>query len=519
MDGSQGLATTQQVTVLSRREVQALEFTDAQRQLIRDAYAKGATDEEFAVLMEIARARALNPLLRQVFFVSRWDSKLRRETWATQVSIDGLRAIAERTGLYAGQDEPEFTENPDGSVKCCRVRVWRKDWPRPAVGVAYFAEYVQKDRDGKPTKFWTQMPHNMTAKCAESLALRKAFPEDTAGLYTPEEMGQADNGAPQRRGRPMLEGGAEARQLPEGHPGATPEASDDEPDALPAPTCADLAGLRAWYVALGLGADDSRRADEASGLAGDHLSALGYLLNSVEHNAALAGTLDAEAATLHDALAMERSAEGVVRVARNFGGLGASDALRKVMCRYYAPRVGLTGKPAADALRKALATPPDGGPSGTRAPQTTPAADATGAPQATAAANDAAQASGPRLVTDGDALDAATREREQALATDAAAWQANLAKHGVDMWAIGPSFAKRAETFRAAGTYDARRRATLDALEHCPYFADRGHADLWLKGREELAAKVRPQVGGEVIPLRNKHARARLAAERTGTTG
>lgn len=45
--------------------------------------------------------------------------------WAAQVSIDGLRAIAERTGLYAGQDEPEFVENPDGTIKLCRV--WRRD--------------------------------------------------------------------------------------------------------------------------------------------------------------------------------------------------------------------------------------------------------------------------------------------------------------------------------------------------------------------------------------------------------
>ena len=347
---------------------------------------------------------------------------------------------------------------------------------------------------------WQKYPAAMLrARCSSELA-RIVFPDVMFGVFVEGEI-EADEG-PVTIETPRLDVHA-------------PETIIDEVPALPAPTCADLAGLRAWYVALGLGADDSRRADEASGLAGDHLSALGYLLNSVEHNAALAGTLDAEAATLHDALAMERSAEGVVRVARNFGGLGASDALRKVMCRYYAPRVGLTGKPAADALRKALATPTDGGPSGTRTPAAPAPADATAAP--TAAANDAGATM--RHVPDGDALDATARERESALIVDDAAWRAHLAGHGLDMWAIGPGFAKRAETFRAAGTYDARRRATLDALEHCPYFANRGHADLWLKGREELAAKVRPQVGGEVIPLRNKHARARLAAERTGTTG
>ncbi|MBI5518102.1 MAG: phage recombination protein Bet [Deltaproteobacteria bacterium] len=182
-----------------------LEFTPEQRQLIRDTFANGATDTEFAVLMEIARARRLNPLLRQIHFVSRWDSDKHRPVWATQVSIDGLRAIAERTGLYAGQDEAEFTEKPDQTLKLCKVRVYRKDWERPAVGLAHWDEYVQTIRDkvtGKlrPTAMWARMPHVMLAKVAEAAALRRAFPEDMAGLYTTDEMAQAQNESPFARG-------------------------------------------------------------------------------------------------------------------------------------------------------------------------------------------------------------------------------------------------------------------------------------------------------------------------------
>ena len=169
-------------------ESQALTFSSEQRQLIRDAYANGASEQEFRVLLAIAQKRQLDPLMKQIHFVKRWDTEKQREVWSAQVSIDGLRAIAERSGKYDGQDEPEF-EYDGTNIILARVRVYRKDWARPSVGVAHMDEYMQTKKDGTPTQFWAKKPHIMLAKCAESLAIRKAFPEDTSGLYTPEEMG------------------------------------------------------------------------------------------------------------------------------------------------------------------------------------------------------------------------------------------------------------------------------------------------------------------------------------------
>jgi phage recombination protein Bet len=183
---------------MQRRELPPLEFTPEQRKMIRDSFLNGATESEAAVLMEFARLRRLNPILRQVHFVKRYDSQKRTEVWATQVGIDGFRAIAERTGLYDGQDEPEFIYAADDKLHkrpiFCRVRIYRKDWSRPAIGVAHFEEFAQFYRDKqtqqwKLTNMWESKPHVMLAKCAEAAAHRKAFPEDTGGLYEEAELG------------------------------------------------------------------------------------------------------------------------------------------------------------------------------------------------------------------------------------------------------------------------------------------------------------------------------------------
>lgn len=175
-----------------------LKFSDDTRRIILDTCCGGASKEEAEQLIAIAELRGLNPLAGECHFVQRYDSVKQRKVWSVQTSIDAMRIKAEETGLYDGQDEPEYEyKNPGDRVPVlARVRIYRKDWTRPSVGVARFDEFVQKTREGKPNHMWETMPHNQISKCAEAQAFRKGFPKRLARLYIGEEIRTDDGQSP-----------------------------------------------------------------------------------------------------------------------------------------------------------------------------------------------------------------------------------------------------------------------------------------------------------------------------------
>jgi len=175
-------------------------FSNEQIELIKKQIAPDSSDAELKLFLYQAQRTGLDPLARQIYFVSRNVKNPRTGSWekkgTIQTSIDGFRVIAERSGDYAGQDEPEFEEG-NGYPKLCKVRVYKfapnGQRYQAAVGVAYWSEYVQTSPNGEPKSMWAKMPHTMLSKTAEALALRKAFPQDLSGLYTDEEMNQAED--------------------------------------------------------------------------------------------------------------------------------------------------------------------------------------------------------------------------------------------------------------------------------------------------------------------------------------
>lgn len=168
------------------------EWTDSERAIVeaaglvsRGTLAPRPTVEAF---LQHCHRTGLDPIARQIYAIERGGR------WTIQVSIDGARLIAERSGEYEGQTPVQWTA--DGREwldvwlaleppAAARVGVYRAGFREPMMAVANFSAY----QAGGP--MWKKMPALMLGKCAEMLALRRAFPQDLSGLYSPEEMDQA----------------------------------------------------------------------------------------------------------------------------------------------------------------------------------------------------------------------------------------------------------------------------------------------------------------------------------------
>lgn len=154
---------------------------------LRSTIAKGATDSEMGLFVQVCQRLRLDPFARQIYLVKRPG-----QAASIQVSIDGFRVVAERSGQYEGQTKPEWCDE-DGvwrdvwlsgkAPAAARVGVYRTGFREPLVRVARTEAYRQRG------PFWDRMADHMIAKVAEALALRAAFPHDLGGVYAPEEMG------------------------------------------------------------------------------------------------------------------------------------------------------------------------------------------------------------------------------------------------------------------------------------------------------------------------------------------
>lgn len=160
-------------------------FTQEHIKVIKDMCAQDCSDAEFQAFLMLCKRAQLDPIAKQIYMTKMGGKN------TIIVGIDGFRLVAERTGRYAPGREPTFEYDKSGNLISATAYVKKQTrdgtWHEVAAS-AHWKEYAKPGSGGT----WGKIPHVMLAKCAESQALRRAFPNDLSGLYTKEEMEQAE---------------------------------------------------------------------------------------------------------------------------------------------------------------------------------------------------------------------------------------------------------------------------------------------------------------------------------------
>ena len=160
------------------------DFTPDQLKLITDTVVKGATPDELKLFLYRCKSMGLDPLKPgQIHFV-----KYGTSPGTIVVGIEGFRAKAASTGKLSGIKRGAL-RNSQGQCIGAWAEVYRSDWTHPAREEVPLSEY----NTGKGP--WQKMPETMIKKVAEAACLRMAFPDQLGGIYTNEEMDQANRGA------------------------------------------------------------------------------------------------------------------------------------------------------------------------------------------------------------------------------------------------------------------------------------------------------------------------------------
>lgn len=193
----------------------------------RGAARRPPSDQEVELFCRRVESTGLDPSARQIYGAYRWNRRTREHELSVEATIDGLRAIAERTGRYEGQTRVRW---------CGEDGEWRESWSHgeppvaatvgvhksgahePTWGTAHFVEFAEfHDDSGRPKGMYATMPRNQLAIRAEANALRRAFPSELSGLYAAEEMPAAEGGESAQASEDVGEG-----RSPEGDGSETP---------------------------------------------------------------------------------------------------------------------------------------------------------------------------------------------------------------------------------------------------------------------------------------------------------
>ncbi len=172
-------------------------FTDEQKALLRNTYAKGATEDEFALYLQLAGTYGLDPFAREI-----WCIKLKAGDPALiMTSRDGYLRIAQRDPNFVGLHAAAVREGDVFEFEPATGNVVHKFGAKrgPLIGAWAIAKHKQREpvarfvsitEYNKGTGAWATYASAMIEKVAETIVLKRQF--GINGLVTQEELGTMD---------------------------------------------------------------------------------------------------------------------------------------------------------------------------------------------------------------------------------------------------------------------------------------------------------------------------------------
>lgn len=160
------------------------------------------TDQEVVMFMSLCKYQKLNPFLKEAYLIKFGNSP------ATIVTgKDVFTKRAKRNPNYAGKQAGIIVEKEDGTIEEREgsmalegekivggwAKIYIKGYEKPEYASVSFDEYAGRKADGTLNSQWKSKPATMIRKVAVVQALREAFPEDFGGLYSEEELSQAES--------------------------------------------------------------------------------------------------------------------------------------------------------------------------------------------------------------------------------------------------------------------------------------------------------------------------------------
>jgi len=172
----------------------------AHADVLRKQFAPNASNEDLAYFAQVAKHLDVDPWAGHLALIPKGG------VYKPTLTVMGRRFIAQRTGRWRGIYGPEYCgprrfdehgaklplewdevwDDDDTPPYAARVLIYTTDFIKPVNGTTKWSEFVQtfttKQGELKTMDTWLKMPSHMLGKCAESLALRRGFPEVQAAV-------------------------------------------------------------------------------------------------------------------------------------------------------------------------------------------------------------------------------------------------------------------------------------------------------------------------------------------------